>query len=99
MTGTAPPNPGKYRATPYVGHLPGNRAMNLVEIEELQRARAAGATARQLADRFGVSVRTIYRWLDTEVVQVEVGGWAASFAIRPKGDQRPSPVQIDEWTR
>lgn len=41
------------------------RQARLLAITELLRARKTGITAEQLAERFGVTVRTIYRDLDT----------------------------------
>lgn len=43
---------------------PLKRTERLFAIAEVLRARRTGVTAQQLADRFGVSVRTIYRDLD-----------------------------------
>ena len=41
-----------------------NRAARLFALAEALRARRSGVTAEALADRFGVSIRTIYRDLD-----------------------------------
>jgi predicted DNA-binding transcriptional regulator YafY len=42
-----------------------NRQARLLAITEFLRARKTGVTAEQLAERFGVTMRTIYRDLDT----------------------------------
>ena len=41
------------------------RQARLLAITEFLRARKTGVTAEQLAERFGVTMRTIYRDLDT----------------------------------
>lgn len=42
-----------------------NRRARLVAIVEFMRGRRSGVTAERLSERFGVTVRTIYRDLDT----------------------------------
>ena len=42
-----------------------NRQARLLALTEFLRARKTGVTAEQLAERFGVTMRTIYRDLDT----------------------------------
>jgi DNA invertase Pin-like site-specific DNA recombinase len=64
---------------------------------EVARALAAGATARQLAEQYGVSQRTIWRTLNRATeprATVEVFGHRATFV---QGDDL-EPVRMTPWT-
>ena len=50
---------------PNVRFVPVQRTARLFAIAEALRARRTGVTAESLADTFGVSVRTMYRDLDS----------------------------------
>jgi hypothetical protein len=55
---------------------------------------AAGWTPRQIADAFGLGLRSVYRYLELERPRrVVVDRWAAYFAARRGGP----PVQLSEW--
>lgn len=75
-----------------------DRALSATDIENLVRARRAGARVVDLAREYGVSRRTIYRWLHAEIRSCEIGGYRALFAIRrPEDSVREGPVQVSEW--
>jgi hypothetical protein len=69
--------------------------LNAAEVGHIQRALDAGVAATELARRYRVSVRTIFRVRHRagEPVQiVSIGPWAARFAVREEG-----PVQVEPW--
>jgi hypothetical protein len=69
--------------------------LNADQVGHIQRALDAGVAATELARRYRVSVRTIFRVrhrVGESVQTVTVGQWAASFAIRDE-----SPVQVEPW--
>lgn len=54
-----------------------------------------GATLRQLADQYGVTVRTIARTLhraQRDVITVEAGPYRATYELSDEG-----PVQLTPW--
>lgn len=57
--------------------------------------RGRTATARELAGRYGVSLRTIFRVLrraDAPCTTLSAGPWRATFALTDDG-----PVQVEPW--
>jgi hypothetical protein len=83
----------------------GHPSLDTDEILELRRAAApilampfhGGDRAlllQQLAERFGISVRTVYRYLVGDVVVVEVAGWVALYRVHGGG-----PRQMTAWSR
>lgn len=72
------------------------------EILELRRRRREGWKKEHLAAAYGISTRTVERYLRwSEPVIVAVGAWRASFCLRPPeaGPRRyvGSPVQVTPW--
>ena len=64
--------------------------------ERAMRALVRGVKPKDVAEVYGVNVRTAYRWRRdlVAVESVQVGGWVATFVTR-RG--RP-PARISEWT-
>lgn len=61
----------------------------------IRAAWIAGQPATDLAQKFGVAVRTVYRILERESqprVTVQVADWRTEFAVTDEG-----PVQVDRW--
>jgi hypothetical protein len=54
-----------------------------------------GAAFRSIAADYGVSVRTVQRYLRTELKPVKVAGYRALFLIR----QDRAPTQVTTWER
>lgn len=49
-----------------------------------------------LADEYGVTLRTLYRYLKYgSPVTVRVGPWSATFAVKETGEG--APVQLSGW--
>lgn len=66
------------------------------EIEELHRRRREGWTKPQLARTYGVSVRTVERYLTRGLpTAIRFGEWVAYFQPRKKGP----PSQVTGWRR
>ncbi len=64
------------------------------QIRELQDDHRRGALVDDLAARYGVSRRTVYRYLEARVERVFVDGWTAWFALH--NDKR-SPQRLTPW--
>jgi DNA invertase Pin-like site-specific DNA recombinase len=72
------------------------RALDPTEIEELRRRRREGWRVQHLARAYGVTSRTIYRYLSAPPpVQVTVEGWRAWFVL----SHRDRPLQVSAWER
>lgn len=74
------------------------RARSTDQVAEMARLRRGGGSMDDIARIYGVSKRTVYRYLaagDVVEYSVEIGGWAASFEIR--GGARP--WRISPWRR
>lgn len=69
------------------------RVLSVDEIEELRERRAAGWKVQALMNAYGVSRRTVYRWVSGDVVSVQIGGWVAGFHILPG----QSPQRLSSW--
>lgn len=71
------------------------RVEDLVAIQIMMRsARRGDGLPAELAHRFGVSARTIYRWASLSAPRpVHIGQWVAWFAAPPEGP----PVQLTRW--
>jgi hypothetical protein len=62
---------------------------------QLQDMYKRGWKRDALCVRFGISRRSLYRYLEGDIVDVEVGGFVASFWLRPG----QLPAQIECWSR
>lgn len=72
------------------------RARTPASVAEIHRLRSAGVPNRAIAEQFGISVRTVQRYLnDSDHVEIAVAGWSATFAIAPN---RP-PWRVSAWRR
>jgi hypothetical protein len=84
-------------ARPADANLGPIRARRPDQVAEIRRLRRGGASVRVIAEEFGISVRTAYRYLahrgDMEVV--EVRGWRATFEILPG----TGPRRVSGWRR
>jgi transposase len=78
-------------------HLFGPRA--ILEPEQIVALVAdvvGGASAEGVAERYGVSRRTVYRYCHiTSITRLHIEGWSAQFAIRPGHP----PRQLTSWER
>lgn len=71
------------------------RARQPATTREIRRLFHGGATARAIAEQFGLSVRTIYRYLrEGETFRVTIGRWSALCELR--ADE--SPIRVSPWT-
>jgi transposase len=52
-----------------------------------------GVSVDAIAERYGVSRRTIYRFLSVRLERVRVEGWAAWFALSDK----KAPQRLTTW--
>jgi hypothetical protein len=71
------------------------RATTPAQDRAIVQARAHGARVADLADAYGVTVRTIYRVLLRGVeptVDASVGDWKAPFLLTDEG-----PIQVTPW--
>ena len=73
------------------------RAKAPESVAAIRRYHAQGVPVPTLADAFGVSVRTVYRYLgDQSLVEtVTVGGWTAEFGF----DDLHCPRRLTPWRR
>jgi DNA invertase Pin-like site-specific DNA recombinase len=73
------------------------RARNPEAIDEMRRLRRAGTSCATIAEQFGVSVRTVYRYVESRIRyhDVVIDGWVATFARRP----REAPWRVSDWKR
>jgi DNA invertase Pin-like site-specific DNA recombinase len=73
------------------------RARRPDTVLEIQRLAGGGASMALIAEQFGVSKRTVYRYLERglEYFDVELDGWSATFAVC---DRRP-PWRVSQWQR
>lgn len=62
---------------------------------QVRYLRASGWNVSEIAAKYGVHRRTIYRYLDGEVVNVKVGDCVAPFRVRKGRD----PVRVGKWER
>lgn len=71
------------------------RLLGVDDALELRRLARAGWKPDALALAYGVSKRTVYRYLDGEVREIRVGKWRALFQMaRERGSV---PVRIGLW--
>ena len=82
----------------YTGNGP-RRALDSEEIAELRRLRAQGWRHRELAEHYGVTVRTVYRYLKptyaddlADVVERAVLAWERRYALTLRQQERDSLV-------
>lgn len=73
------------------------RARRPDAVSEIRRLAGGGASMDLIAEQYGVSKRTVYRYLERglEYFDVEMGGWVATFAVSAR---RP-PWRVSEWQR
>lgn len=71
------------------------RLLDAGDLRQLAERRAAGWTIEALANAYGVSKRTVYRYAQVRVHRVEVDGYEALFATAHKST--PWPVQVTRW--
>lgn len=71
------------------------RRMTMANAQTLQRAMAhrKRGDVPLIAKTLGVSRRTLYRWVGAEFRDMTLGGWTATFVIRPGR----YPVQVTPW--
>lgn len=84
-------------ARPADDNLGATRARPPAAVAAMRHERAAGVTVPAIAEQFGVTVRTAYRYLadDTETVTVRAGCWLAEFAV----DGTHQPRRLTPWRR
>jgi transposase len=63
------------------------------QIQSLQDDKRKGLTVEGLAARYGVSIRTVYRYLDVRVERIYIDGWTAWFALGAK----KAPQRLTVW--
>jgi hypothetical protein len=62
----------------------------------LERKKPNPPTMETLASRYGVSVRSLHRYLQGEVVEVDVAGeWVAPFLYSPDSP----PQRLGDWQK
>jgi hypothetical protein len=73
------------------------RALGPATVAELDRLRRGGVSMKAIAERYGISVRTAYRYLEASptYATVDVEGWTATFAIAPGR----APWRVSRWRR
>lgn len=73
------------------------RARTPEQVAEMSRMRRGGASMKAIADAFGLSVRTVYRYLTPAAgwFDVTVGDWTAVFVTEPGR----APVRVSAWRR
>ena len=73
------------------------RARSPEAVDEMRRLHRGGVPVADIASRFGVTVRTAYRYLDDDsmVVTVKAGPWRARFAI----DGTREPRRLTPWEK
>ncbi len=95
MSGGGRRGVGTARPTSWTERSNGNRALEAAQVDAIIRRHQAGVGATEIAREFGISRRTVYRWVRACVLPVEAGGWRALFAIRDADSQvREGPVQL-----
>lgn len=52
------------------------------QIKEIQDDTRRGMTVEALASRYGISTRTVRRYLNVRVERIYIDGWTAWFALR-----------------
>lgn len=70
------------------------KALEPWQIRALQDEHRLGTSCVTLADRYGVSVRTVFRYIHARVERVYVDGWTAWFALH--GDDA-KPQLLTPW--
>ena len=73
------------------------RARRPESVEAMRAMHNAGVHVALIAEQFGVSVRTVYRYLDVDVIysEVELDGWVAVFA---RARDR-APWRVTAWSK
>jgi transposase len=72
------------------------RARSPEAIDEMRRLHRGGASMDAVAEQFGVSKRTVYRYLNAaEYFDIEVAGWIATFAV----SEGKAPWRVSAWRR
>lgn len=95
------PSARGHAVVPVAGGL---RSLTADEIVAMRALRTQGLSGPMLARRYGISVRTVWRWLGAGAIHVvEVDGWQARFCAS-KGSRDaegllPGPVQLEPWRR
>lgn len=71
------------------------RARPPAAVAAMRRMHDGGASPAAIAEAYGVSIRTVYRYLDPtlEYFEVQVGAWVADFATRPGSP----PWRVGAW--
>jgi hypothetical protein len=75
------------------------RALSPGDQEELIERYDAGWSIDALMRCYGISRRTVYRYVAGEVVVVRIGGWEAAFQVNPREGRGEHPVRIGHWQR
>jgi AcrR family transcriptional regulator len=84
-------------ARPLDANLGPIRARRPDAVAEMARLRRGGVSMDVIAEQYGVSKRTVYRYLEPELsyFEIAVDGWVATFARRP----RQAPFRVGPWRR
>lgn len=69
------------------------RALSVDQVAEIRRLRRQGVRVATIALRYGVTARTVYRYLKGVTLPVNVSGWRADFVVAPGR----IPRQVTPW--